>query len=485
MPDQMQADVTRPEHPCIMPNLKQFAKEGVTFTNAFCPTAHCCPARATFMTGLYPSRHGIYNNVSTPTAIHHGLNNNVKTFSEIMKNNGYKMSYTGKWHVSALENPSDRGWKELAITSSKESLNMNTIEKWKKEAQSAEKTGKRKRGEIIRQGWGSWQTYSSYKDTGLSGYEGTSDYNILQSGISELKKLAKDSTPWCLFIGVHAPHDEYEVPEKFINLYNTKNIPLPKSFKDKLEDKPRIYKRIRKIWDQLTIGETKEAIAHYWAYCTMVDDMFGKVIKTLDSTGVSENTVVLFLSDHGDYCGSHGLFCKGVPAFREAYNIPCIARYPKGIVKQGRTVNEFITLADFMPTFLEFAGIKTKIQFSGKSIMPFLKNRKVKNWRKTCFTQFNGVEMYYTQRVTITNNYKYVYNGFDEDELYDLKKDPFEMTNIINNPLYKNMLSDLVKKMWLFAAKEKDENIFNDYITVALAPQGPKNALRNQKVKIQ
>ena len=73
MTDQEQADVVHPDHPCITPNATKLAQEGVLFNRSFCPTAHCCPSRATFMTGVYPSRHGIYNNVSNPTAIHHEL----------------------------------------------------------------------------------------------------------------------------------------------------------------------------------------------------------------------------------------------------------------------------------------------------------------------------------------------------------------------------------------------------------------------------
>ena len=85
MTDQEQADVVHPDHPCITPNATRLAQEGVLFSRSFCPTAHCCPSRATFMTGVYPSRHGIYNNVSNPTAIHHELYEGVGMFSEVLR----------------------------------------------------------------------------------------------------------------------------------------------------------------------------------------------------------------------------------------------------------------------------------------------------------------------------------------------------------------------------------------------------------------
>ena len=95
MTDQEQADVLLPGHPCIAPNAERLSSEGVSFTRAFCPTAHCCPSRATFMTGLYPSRHGIYNNVSNPAALHTELKAGVTTFGESLRRAGYRMAFAG------------------------------------------------------------------------------------------------------------------------------------------------------------------------------------------------------------------------------------------------------------------------------------------------------------------------------------------------------------------------------------------------------
>ncbi len=119
MTDQERGDVVAPGHPCQTPNADRLAAQGIRFTQTYTPYAHCCPSRATFMTGLYPSRHGVYNNLLTPTAINLGLNEGVVTFSELMRDDGYKMTLCGKWHVSAEENPSDRGWDEKAVTAVK------------------------------------------------------------------------------------------------------------------------------------------------------------------------------------------------------------------------------------------------------------------------------------------------------------------------------------------------------------------------------
>jgi arylsulfatase A-like enzyme len=108
MTDQQQAQTVEPGHPCATPHAERLAREGLRFTQARTPTAHCCPARATFVSGLYPSRHGVFNNVLTDTAIHLSLNEGVVTFGEVLKEAGYRLAWSGKWHVTATEGPGDR-----------------------------------------------------------------------------------------------------------------------------------------------------------------------------------------------------------------------------------------------------------------------------------------------------------------------------------------------------------------------------------------
>lgn len=482
MTDQEQGAVVHPDHPCQTPNAVRLATEGILFREAYCPTAHCCPSRATFMTGLYPSRHGVYNNVCNPTAIHRGLKEGVRTFSEALREVGYKLVYVGKWHVSSLEDPSDRGWEEVLVTAGKSGFHHRSIEQWRKIADELKEDAPRKRGQIIRPGWGHYQLYGTRPDSGSKGYEDLHDYRIVKLGIQALEELARQKQPWFLFIGTNGPHDPFIVPERFVKMYDPSKIDLPPNYYDTLEDKPRIYQRMRnQYWGQLTEDEVRESIAHYWAYCTMMDAMFGEILDALEATGQADRTLVLRLSDHGDYVGAHGLYLKGVPAFREAYNIVAIARWREGLVNPGRVVDEFITLADFAPTFMELAGVPMPDKLTGRSIVPFLHDCAPDDWIDAFYTQFNGVELYYSQRVVQTKDYKYVYNGFDFDELYDLRTDPHEMVNLNDHPDYQDVKRELVRKMWRFAAREEDELIFNPYGTVALAPWGPAIALQDEE----
>jgi arylsulfatase A-like enzyme len=482
MADQMQAEVAHPDHPCQMPHAARLAREGVVFRQAYCPTAHCCPARATFLTGLYPSRHGVYNNVLTPTAIHFGLNPGVVTFSELLREAGYALAWAGKWHATAEENPSDRGWEELLVTSGRGGSHHSAIEQWRQQAQTPDLPGPRPRGQILRPGWGPYQLYRSYPTDGTKGYEQHGDYQVVQAAVPALPRLAGSGQPWFLYVGVNGPHDPFHVPERFARRYDPQQVPLPPNFPDPLDDKPRIYRRMRRErWGQLTEEEVREAIAHYWAYCTMEDAMLGEVLAALEATGQAEDTCVVFLSDHGDYAGAHGLFCKGVPAFREAYHIPCIVRYPRGLVRPGREVEEFVTLADWSPTFLELAGVPAPEGLTGRSLAPFLRGEAPEDWPDAFHSQFNGVELYYTQRMVVTKEFKYVFNGFDDDELYDLRRDPHELVNRAEHPDYQEVKRELVRRMWRFAAREGDELLFNGYVTVSLAPWGPKEGLGERR----
>ncbi len=482
MTDQEQGQVVEPGHPCKTPNADRLAAAGLRFRHTYTPSPHCCPARATFFTGLYPSRHGIYNNIFNSAAIHTELNPGVSTFGEQLRAQGYRTIFSGKWHVSAAENPADRGWTELITTATKGTNHGRTIEDWRRAATeyAAEVAadGERQRGHIQRPGWGDFVVYDTLPNGGPKGYEDSHDYKVVSRAVGAIHDLQYTRDPWILFVGPVGPHDPFNVPQKFVDMYDPDEIELPESYRDTLEDKPRLYQRMRRqLWDQLSEQEVRESIAHYWAFCTMEDAMLGEVLDALDATGQADDTLVIFLSDHGDYCGAHGLYLKGVPAFREAYHVPCIMRWPKGIPNPGREVDDIVTLADFAPTFLELVGIEPPDDLTGRSLLPLMQGRTPSNWPDALYTQCNGVELYYSQRAVMTHDFKYVYNGFDFDELYDLRNDPHEMVNVADDPEYTEIKKELVGKMWRFAARENDI-IFNPYGTVGLAPWGPAEGLR-------
>ncbi len=476
MPDQMRWDTAIISGKCRTPNIDRLMAKGVTFDNTFPTMAHCCPSRASLMTGLYPSQHGIFNNVLNGSALGKSLRPGVETFSEKMKEGGYNLYYTGKWHVSATENPSDRGWTELDVTARANESHGGDMKDWK----TARKVDKdiRGTGEVLKPGWGTMKLYGTYEknDTGekiVNGYEGHHDYRFIKDALKTLDKLKDGREPWCLYVGPTGPHDPFIVPEKYAKMYDPDDFELPPNYRDEMKDKPYYYQRMRKRWSQLSEQEVKESIAHYCGYVTMIDDYLGLVMDRLEKNGMSEDTIVVFCSDHGELLGAHGLYCKGIAPFDEGYKVPLVISSGKYVKNSGRSVDELVSLMDVAPTLLDMTDSPKLSRCMGKSLAPFIKDEKGVAWRDALYMQDNGVEIYFTQRIVRTSKYKFVYNPVSMDELYDLEKDPYEMRNLADDESYKDIKKECYRRMWEFAFESDDDSICNAYHTVSMADYGP------------
>ncbi|MCI8441971.1 MAG: sulfatase-like hydrolase/transferase [Provencibacterium sp.] len=471
MTDHQRGDTILSDSRCITPNIDRLRKEAVNFNSAFCPAPHCCPARATFFTGLYPTQHGVWNNVNVSNTLSRGLFEGVRTFSEDLAENGYRLYFSGKWHVSAEESPAERGFELLHHPAQyRRYPNRPEYSEWDFYNRQPIDSGDEPRteGRIVRPG------YTQYVQYGIS-EDPFGDEEVADAAVKKLQEL-KGEQPFCLFVGPLGPHDPYFVPQRFLDLYEPGSLPLPENFDDPMLDKPVLYRRTRSRYDQLTREEHQESVRRFYAFCSYEDYLFGKVYDALEQSGQKENTLVLYCSDHGDYVGAHGLWAKGLPCFREAYNICCMAA-GAGIMHPGRESSAFVSLADWAPTFLELAGIPLSRPFAGRSLLPLLRDETPSGWRKDCFTQTNGNEIYGIQRAVWNQKWKYVFNSFDYDELYDLENDPLEMHNLIYSPHpeqgpYSGVVREMCRRLWQFA-HETGDSCVNPYIMTALAPFGP------------
>ncbi|WP_168120069.1 sulfatase-like hydrolase/transferase [Paenibacillus sp. HB172176] len=479
MSDQQRGDTIPPYGKAKTPNLDRFCREGLTFSNAHTISPHCCPSRATFFSGLYPSQHGVWNNVDVGNTLSRGLYEGVRLWSEDFRDDGYAMSYHGKWHVSGLEGPEHRGFNEAASPAAGYRHSRPHTREWAQyESMNAgsgiDEQGERQEGQIMRKGYETYAHYGVHEDP-------FNDRATVEEAIASLRKLGSHSSgsPWCLYVGTLGPHDPYFVPQRYLDKYAIDDIELPPSFNDRMKDKPGLYRKTRDRFDQLTEREHKEAIRHYLAFCTYEDDLFGQVLVELEQSGEAENTLVLYISDHGDYMAEHGLWCKGLPCFRGAYHIPAVIRWPAELKNPGRIVDAFINLADFAPTFMEAASIQTEREFAGRSLMPFIRDGRPEAWREAVFTQSNGNELYGIQRSIMTKEWKFVYNGFDYEELYDLREDPHETRNLFGQEEYEPVVRLLSEQLWAFA-RTVDDVCINPYVMVALAPYGPGSAFRSR-----
>lgn len=471
MTDHQRGDTVLPQGGIHLPHTAALAERGVRFSRAFCPSPHCCPARATFFSGLYPSQHGVWNNLLNGQRLSDGLVPGTRLWSSDLAAAGWHCAFAGKWHVDRATRPRDHGWQEHRVSAVSSDHHGPRWEDWERQAGKAEDASPRRPGQSLRPGWGRNGLYHAVQEDGRSHDELT-----LESALGALDGLLHGSEPWCLFVGLTNPHDPYQAPGRLLDRVPLDGVALPPSFEDDLADKPGLYRRLRRqVFDQLPPEEVRQAIRHYRAACLWTDEMLGRLVERIDRDPAGRRTAVLSLSDHGDYAGDHGLFAKGIPCFTGAYHVPMVWRLPEGLGPVGRTLDAFASLADVSPTLLELAGLPVPGGLAGRSLLPFLRGGAPADWRDAIHFQCNGVELYATQRALRTDHWHYTFNGFDEDELYDLRSDPHQLRNLAREPGLDEVRRDCCRRHWRFARDHADQAM-NPYLTVGLAPWGPLTA---------
>lgn len=485
--DQQRWDVTEPGHPCGTPNLDRMAREGVRFDNVFPPMAHCCPSRASLMTGLYPSQHGVWNNVQNCARLSSGLNAGVECWSESLRRAGYNLNFSGKWHVSADENPADRGWNEGRIFARKNS-NLHAmgqaLSEWPTRPVVDTPMAERHPGQIVKPGWGDWWMYGTseeHRPDYVPNQEkpwddGAPDALILHSALDQLDACLAGDQPWLNYVGLLGPHDPFIVPEHYLRKYDPDAIELPTAWDDPMTGKPDYFRRQKRCFDQMSEREKREAIAHYWAYCTMMDDLFGELLAKLEAAGQLDRTVVIFCSDHGEFLGEHGLYLKGVAPYDGGYKVPFLIRAPEFIAEPGRRVSQLVSLMDLCPTLVELTGCEAPNagRADGASLLPFLRGETPADWRDAVYFQCNGTEVYFSSRTVRTEKWKLIYNAVAMDELYDLENDPAELRNLADDPDLAEVKKSLYARLWQLARASDDDWISCNYPPVSLADWGPK-----------
>lgn len=422
MTDHQRGDTIQAGSPVKTPNLDRFRKQAVNFTQAYCPAPHCCPSRATFFSGLYPTEHGVWNNVNVSNTLSRGLYEGTRLFSQDLKEAGYRLYFSGKWHVSAEEGPEDFGFETLyhPYTYQKSPRRPDTREWHWYDGKNEMDTGEEERteGRILRPG------YPPYIQYGID-ESPFDDAEVAQAAADYLAQMEDATSPFFLYVGPLGPHDPYFVPQRFLDLYPIEDIRLPDNFADSMDDKPAMYRRTQDRYSQLTPEEHRECIRRFYAFCSYEDYLFGKVLEQVEKRGIMENTLILYVSDHGDYMGSHGLWAKGLPCFQEAYRVCAMAG--GGVVKSpGREETALLSLADWYPTFLELAGLKPHPEqhMDGVSIAPLLRGEPMPErplfWHYPHYGNQGGEPVAAVRR----GNYKLL--KFFEDnhtELYDLSQD--------------------------------------------------------------
>ena len=458
MTDHTNAQATAPESQCLTPNLDGLAAEGVRFGRCYTTNAICSPARASLMTGVYPSTHGMWD--CTHTQRREWVDvpaDRFVYFSQILADAGYQNGYFGKWHVEQSNKLENFGW-HISDTS----------------CASARSRAIPGSGVIVPK-----EGYGDYVLAGVSPDADTQSHPAFDRGIEFIRQHVDSKQPFCCFVSASEPHDPYIPPERFFNMYDLDSIQTNPTLRDDPAGKPDVVKRMRSVWSGLTDADWRKVSAAYWAVITFLDSEAGRIIDALRETDQYDNTIIVFTSDHGDMLGGHGLITKGVGTpYEEVYNIPLTVRVP-GMAVTGEDDGTLTSLVDLAPTLLDLCDVSPLKSAQGKSLRPALEGTAREDDWNDAYAEFFGQRFVYTQRIVWHGDWKYVFSPGGIDELYNLADDPHERVNLIDDPERREMLIEMVKRMWRKMKDIGDASLLNThYATLRTAPIGP-NSIAN------
>lgn len=457
--DQQQAATVDPGSPCLTPHLDALAARGTHFTRCYTANPICSPSRASLFTGLLPHSHGMVDVTHAVPAYRAELQGGLAMWPQALQDAGYHTGYFGKWHVERSNRLECFGFDEYEVEAYHQLQGL------------VERDDLAVRG-VVRQ--------PGYKDFLLYGVTDqpvaeTPEYQLYSQGIDFLHAAAQEpDRPWALFLSSEAPHDPYVAPRNYYDRYDPAALPRPANFGDDLASRPAIYRRIQRVWQELDWDEYARATACYYALCTLIDDQIGRVLAVLEELGQLDNTLIVFTSDHGDYMGAHRLMLKGIPAFEEVYRVPLIVTGPEMDV--SNSIDNMTSLIDIGPTLVEML---TGRQFDchGRSFALLLKGNSAA-WKDEAYAEMQGQRFAYQQRVLWRDYWKYVFNTFDEDELYDLAADPHELHNLSSKPDCRPVLERMAGRMWQIISETDDWNMRQaQYGMFRFAPVGPELTL--------
>ena len=443
MTDQQQWGTIMGRSECRTPNLDKLAKSGLLFERSYTPSAVCCPARAMMLSGAYHWHNGVYNQVHSPPSVHRDMDEGVVLYSDRLKAAGYRQGYVGKWHASQIRGPLDFGFDEIADT---------TVVARNKKGPAANPDNvprpKQKLRVVVdrKMQWPGSEPFLMWGHR-EGDEESTEEYYRAECVIRMLKRFAKGSQPWHLEAHFVQPHDPYVPLKKYLDRYDPRAIPVPKSFAETFAGKPEFHKRESETWGRITEDDYRQSRAHYYAYVEQLDTQIGRILDALDETGQAANTLVVFTTDHGDMVGAHRMWIKGWIPYEETYRVPLIVRWP-GHTQPGSHTANLVSTHFLAHTYVEAAGAQKLPYADGTSLIPLFENPQRSDWIDQVMCAYYGGEFLYTQRIAITAQHKYVFNGFGIDECYDLQNDPEEMHNIVESPGHHAAVDDMRARLY-------------------------------------
>ncbi len=465
MCDQLRGDVVAPDHPCITPHFDKLHQRALRIEHGYAPNAICSPSRASMMTGLLPHNHGVLTVTHAVDPDQSALRTEHPHFAQRLTDAGYATGYFGKWHVERTNKLEDFGWQTNGAAGG---------ERWKQHAQAV--------GQFDGDPWVMRLDIDQPRGFEASPHYGVTRVPVEQRSLGVTTAMAGDflsqamsgEGPWCCMVSTSKPHDPYVCGEKAYKQYKPDKIALPPTLRDDGLGQPNLYRKAAGAYAHMTDQQHREAIACYYASVTEIDEQFGKLIDQVDKAGQLDNTIIVLCSDHGDLMGEHGLYCKNVSAFESVYHIPMTLAGPG--IAGGRSVNARVGLHDLCPTLCELAGAEPIDVPDSRSFVPLLADADGKaDEYQTGLAEYWGARFFAEQRVIWDGPWKYVLNGFDYDELYNLDDDPHEQNNLVTEPTQAQRVEHMLRLFWQRAKATNNHTLVNiHYLGIrAKVPIGP------------
>ncbi len=472
-PDQWRGDVMgHLGNPGAMtPNIDQLVEtDGVSFRVAACQNPVCTPSRCSFMTGWYPHVRG-------HRTMHHMLRGHEgePNLLRVLRDNGYFVWWGGKNDLVPGQFGYDKDCdvKYTPERPPKPIWMVDRQDEWRKAP-------------------GSDSYYSFY--VGELDTEGEEIYydgdwaNVL--GAIEFIKNAPEDRPLCIYLPLTYPHPPYAVEEPWYSAIDRDKLPsrapTPENWGEKASLLEAIY--TAQGLGEWTEERWTELRAVYYGMCARLDHQFGLLVAALQEAGIYDDTAVFLFADHGDYTGDYGIVEKTQNTFEDALvRVPFVVKPPKDVAVQPRVSEALIELVDFSATIYDLAGIDPGYWSFGRSLLPVLAGETDEH-RDAIFSEggrLRGEEqameldsvktmgdpstsLYWPRikhqitddhpwhtKATMcrTRDFKYIRRLYEQDELYDLRDDPQETRNLIDDPTYREVLLRLRERMltWYMA----------------------------------
>ncbi len=451
------------------PNIDSIAKDGVKFTKYFCATPICMPNRASFFTGVYPSVHGTRSNGIN-------LDPEIPTISDILRNHGYHTISVGKMHFNFYSFPYKKkdeslevipywlsgklkspfptpyyGFEEVILTSGHGDVMGGHYIEWLEEQQYEKLDFLKNRLTAI---------FDSYYETVVPEdlYPTTFITDQTIEFLERHSEGKQGDKPFFLHCSYNDPHHPVCPPGKYKDMYKPEDIELPSNFKDgeNLLKHEFLGQQINDVrFSHLLPQKVDEEAAKTFTALTygsiaMIDDGVGKILKAIEKTGIADNTMVIFTSDHGDLCGDHGLILKGPAHYRSVINMPLIWKIPD--ITRSSASDSLVNTVDLPKTILNILGIKKKDHptlLQGNDITPILNDAKKKVREHLLIEHDEEIakDKIMRLRTLVTEKHRLtIYDGYDNlGDIFDYESDSGEINNLWNKN--KELRSKLTEKL--------------------------------------